>query len=120
SETEFIFTVDLGLTIDKLESIRSRLPLKHTIVCSFAKALPWPKSFLFRTFKSKDLRSQLPKPFYQPFNDLIKSTGQFIEPSIDVHDMALLQYTGGTTGTPKGAMLTHANLYINTLQSSLW
>lgn len=35
-------------------------------------------------------------------------------------DIAVLQYTGGTTGVPKGAMLTHQNLYTNTLQSYLW
>src|SRR6185295_1751592 len=35
-------------------------------------------------------------------------------------DRAALQYTGGTTGTPKGAMLTHCNLFANTAQSILW
>jgi long-chain acyl-CoA synthetase len=35
-------------------------------------------------------------------------------------DVAVLQYTGGTTGTPKGAMLTHFNLYANTIQTTLW
>ena len=39
---------------------------------------------------------------------------------IDVNDVAVLQYTGGTTGTPKGAMLTHANLSVNVQQSDLW
>ena len=37
-----------------------------------------------------------------------------------IRDVAVLQYTGGTTGTPKGAMLTHANVYINTLQVVSW
>ena len=37
-----------------------------------------------------------------------------------ISDVAVLQYTGGTTGTPKGAMLTHANVYINTLQVVAW
>jgi len=40
-----------------------------------------------------------------------------IDPTLDV---AVLQYTGGTTGTPKGAMLTHANLYANTMQTVMW
>jgi long-chain acyl-CoA synthetase len=40
---------------------------------------------------------------------------------IDPHrDVALLQYTGGTTGLPKGAMLTHANLYANAIQTAMW
>jgi long-chain acyl-CoA synthetase len=44
-------------------------------------------------------------------------------PRVDIdpeEDIAVLQYTGGTTGTPKGAMLTHHNLYANSLQSGLW
>ena len=36
------------------------------------------------------------------------------------NDIAVLQYTGGTTGTPKGAMLTHANCYVNVLQVMAW
>jgi long-chain acyl-CoA synthetase len=40
--------------------------------------------------------------------------------SIDPHDVAVLQYTGGTTGTPKGAMLTHANIFANVVQTEAW
>ena len=39
---------------------------------------------------------------------------------IDPHDVAVLQYTGGTTGTPKGAMLTHANIWANIVQTECW
>jgi long-chain acyl-CoA synthetase len=40
--------------------------------------------------------------------------------AIDPHDVAVLQYTGGTTGTPKGAMLTHANIWANVVQTESW
>ncbi len=40
--------------------------------------------------------------------------------NIDPQDLAVLQYTGGTTGTPKGAMLTHANIFANVVQSESW
>src|SRR5665647_1872510 len=39
---------------------------------------------------------------------------------VDPHDIAVLQYTGGTTGTPKGAMLTHANIWANVVQTESW
>jgi len=41
-------------------------------------------------------------------------------PAMDPHDIAVLQYTGGTTGTPKGAMLTHASIWANIVQTESW
>jgi long-chain acyl-CoA synthetase len=41
-------------------------------------------------------------------------------PEIDAGDLAVLQYTGGTTGTPKGAMLTHGNIFANVIQTETW
>src|SRR5262249_19073360 len=52
--------------------------------------------------------------------DLENNDGVFDAPDIAVSDVAVLQYTGGTTGTPKGAMLTHANLSINVQQCASW
>ena len=56
-----------------------------------------------------------------PFTDLLKTPPQIPEVAIDpAHDIAVLQYTGGTTGLPKGAMLTHRNIVANTLQCDAW
>jgi len=55
--------------------------------------------------------------------DLIASVDQPDLPSVTIdtdEDVAVLQYTGGTTGVPKGAMLTHANIFANVIQTEIW
>lgn len=58
----------------------------------------------------------------QTFTALLEfaPSGDTPRPLIDSDDLAVLQYTGGTTGTPKGAMLTHGNIFANVVQHATW
>ena len=74
-------------------------------------------NLLFPVFKAKDLANWPRDDKHMDFGDLLMNDGNPDTVDIDVqNDVALLQYTGGTTGVPKGAMLTHANLSANTEQ----
>jgi long-chain acyl-CoA synthetase len=58
---------------------------------------------------------------HAPFGSLIANDGRYVAHEIDPHvDIAALQYTGGTTGVPKGVCLTHGNLCANAMQISAW
>src|SRR5688500_14035365 len=124
SETELMVTLDLKLLFDKVEALLQSGTLARAIVCSFPELLPTAKSVLYRLLKSKNLARPRASPVAERIilgADVLSHGGRSqpvtIAPSDDV---AVLQYTGGTTGTPKGAMLTHANVHINTQQVAAW
>ncbi len=124
SETELMVTLDLKLLFDKVEGLMKAGTLKRAIVASFPALLPGAKSVLFKLFKSKDLAHPTKSPVAANViaeADVRKNDGKYQKPAIDpLDDVAVLQYTGGTTGTPKGAMLTHANVSINCRQGAAW
>jgi len=79
--------------------------------------LPAGKALLYRVFKSRERSKVKADLRHIRISSLLENDGLEDAPEIDVHgDIALLQYTGGTTGTPKGAVLTHANLSMNAQQ----
>ena len=121
SETDFMVTTDLTLLHDKMLVMLAETRLQKMIVGRFTDILPWPQNILFPIFKRKDHAKIRPSQSLLWFHDLINNDGNVKSPTIDAaNDIAVLQYTGGTTGTPKGAMLTHYNVYANTLQSVSW
>jgi long-chain acyl-CoA synthetase len=124
SETELMVTLDLKLLFDKVETLIKAGTLRRAVVASFPALLPSAKSILFKLFKGRDLARPDASPVAASIlwdADVAAETGPFQKPAIDaLNDVAVLQYTGGTTGTPRGAMLTHANISVNCQQGAAW
>jgi long-chain acyl-CoA synthetase len=117
-------TLDLKALFPKAEALLASGVLPQAIVCPFASLLPGVKSVLFRLLKSKEISPWKTSPQAAKiitYRDLIANNGKPQAVAINPdEDIAVLQYTGGTTGTPKGAMLTHSNLTINVEQQRRW
>lgn len=121
SGTDIMVTLDLAILYGKVEALIERGGLKRAVVASFAALLPPLKATLFRVVGRKDLARPLASQQIVLAAALMDNDGRHERVAIDpADDVAVLQYTGGTTGTPKGAMLTHANLTINVEQVRMW
>jgi long-chain acyl-CoA synthetase len=107
-----------------VESVRDDVPLEHIITTGVGDLLGFPKS-LFVNFVLRHVKKTIPAwnlPGSIKFQDVLsKGKKLTLKPvSIVIEDVAFLQYTGGTTGVAKGAMLTHRNIVANLLQARAW
>lgn len=117
SGTRALFTVSATALLPTALKVLDQSGLERLIVGSVAGALPPAKSLVYRLFRGKEVAKRPDDARVTAFSALIDNDGQFEAPAIDAaRDVALIQYTGGTTGAPKGAMLTHANLSANARQ----
>lgn len=91
--------------------------VRHVVVCTFHRALPSIKSALFRLLKSAEIYHFPSDQRLVTFETLADSASVVRTVAFDPQqDVAVLQFTGGTTGLPKAAMLTHGNLLANIAQ----
>lgn len=121
SEADWMISLDLKVTYDKLARMFGQTRLKKIIVVPMAGVLPFPKNLLFPFVKKKELANIPRDDRHVWFKQIIANDGRPAPVTFDpVNDVAVLQYTGGTTGVPKGAMLTHHNIAANALQATLW
>lgn len=107
-----------------LQSCIANTAVKHVVLCAMGDQLGWLKgalvNYVVRNVKKMVPAYSLPDPVR--FNDAIAQgeRSSFKAPDIRPDDIALLQYTGGTTGVSKGAVLLHRNVIANVLQSEAW
>ncbi|MDX2164202.1 MAG: AMP-binding protein [Gammaproteobacteria bacterium] len=109
-----------------LESALPRTPIKNIIVTELGDCFPFIKrhlvNFVIKKIKKMVPSYTLPNPIL--FRDALtvgaQNPSSFDEKTLRQNDIAFLQYTGGTTGIAKGAMLTHHNMVANMLQAKAW
>ncbi len=120
ADVRVMVTMNLGTLYPKIEGRLDDTELERIVVCSMSAALPFPGNAFFALFKRRETSAYPDDERHLKFEKLIANDGDFAASAISPDDIALLQYTGGTTGIPKGAMLSHDNLHANTLQTRSW
>ena len=107
-----------------LEQCIANTPIKHVVLCAMGDQLGLLKGTLVN-YVVRNVKKMVPAfilPNAVRFNDTVSQgrQGKLKRPDLKLTDVAVLQYTGGTTGVSKGAVLLHSNVIANVLQSEAW
>ncbi|GGD54233.1 AMP-binding protein [Erythrobacter arachoides] len=119
SGAKWVAVPDLELLHAKVAAAWGQGALEGIVLCPMADVLSFLKSVGLRTLKRSALAKKRAGIAYIAYRDLAAHAAPPVELGQTPDDVAVLQYTGGTTGRPKGAMLTHANLAANAAQMLL-
>ena len=116
SGATFVAVPDLRMIHDKVAGLAADCGIQTIVVCPMAEVLPRAQALGFRLFKRADHARVPHDARHVNYRQLVATDAAPAPVAVDPHDLAVLQYTGGTTGIPKGAMLSHANLTANSAQ----
>jgi long-chain acyl-CoA synthetase len=115
--------ITLDLLANRMTELRSKTSIKEIVYTSIGDYLPFPKNLLFPLVgKKKKLAADVtPAPDVFKWKDVVADNAptEFRE-TLTLDDVAMFQYTGGTTGVSKGVMLTHRNLSFQIQQARSW
>ena len=106
--------------IDELNLIIKNTKIKNVIVCHISDLLSLPMSLLIKTISFFKRSKTISNDNYIPFSRVILKKHILKKVNLYHDDIALLQYTGGTTGKSKAAVLTHKNILSNIQQLDIW
>lgn len=123
SDTTFIICLDILLP--RVSNVQGKTDIKHKIVTGIKDYLPFPKNLVYPFIQKREynmvVKVEQSEDTHVWQNIMKNAKPEFKKPEIDPkNDIALLQYTGGTTGHPKGVMLTHYNLVANLQMCEAW
>ena len=119
------FIIVLDMLFNRVKNVEKETDLRHIIVTGIKDYLPFPKNLLYPMVQKRQ-KTVPPKVEHEGrhhlFAEIMKRTeAKDIPDEVNPkEDVAILQYTGGTTGFPKGVMLTHFNLYANAKMCDAW
>jgi len=126
NDSEAICIIGLDLLYPRISKVKALTKVKHVISTSIKDYLPFPKNLLYPYVQKKQqtitvqVEHMGDTHLFPTIMKRKRESETFVYDVTSNEDIALLQYTGGTTGFPKGVMLTHKNLVANATMCSHW